>query len=133
MKNLLPLLMLSIFTVSCTSEEKTLEFNEANLIGTWKLVEAYADPGDGSGTYHPVPNGYTFTLNNDGSFTSERISQCESGTYRVEVDRIFFIYDCPDYSETYEDLASFEGSRLVTMPLSPLVCIEGCGSKFKKK
>lgn len=132
MKKLSLLLLLTIFMVSCASEDKTLEFTEDNLIGTWKLVESYADPGDGSGTYQPVANGYTFSLNNDGTFTSERIPECEFGTYRIESARLFFMYDCPEYTETFEDIAKFEGSRLVTSPLSPSACIEGCGSKFKK-
>ncbi|MFC7357503.1 lipocalin family protein [Jejudonia soesokkakensis] len=133
MKKLSLLLLLSIFIVSCASEDKTLEFTADNLIGTWKLVEAYADPGDGSGTYQPVTNGYTFTLNSDGTFTSERISECESGTYSIQENaKLVFQFDCENYSEIFVDTAKFDGSKLVTSPLSPIVCTDGCGNKFKK-
>lgn len=133
MKKLSLLLLFFILVVSCDSEDKTLEFTEANLTGTWKLVEAYADPGDGSGTFQPVSDGYSFSLNSDGTFTSERISECSSGTFSIkEKDKIIFNFKCPNYTETFVDTASFDGTMLVTSPLAPNRCFEGCGSKFKK-
>jgi hypothetical protein len=54
MNKIFIVLIFAFTLVSCTStnEEVSLDLNE---IGTWRLIEVLADPGDGSGTYQIYP------------------------------------------------------------------------------
>ena len=48
----LALLMIILIVTSCSKNNDNTSSNL--LIGTWKLTELLADPGDGSGTFHMI-------------------------------------------------------------------------------
>ena len=50
MKKLLLVLLASMLILSCSKNSS----NDVELLGEWRLVEIYADPGDGSGTFEAV-------------------------------------------------------------------------------
>jgi len=129
------IILFLVLAAACTSQsEDDLEFNQENLVGTWTLTETLVDPGDGSGTFKKVEDGYSFTFKADGSFTSTRLQECQMGTYRIEENsKLVFNYDCDDFTEVYEDTASFSGDDLITSPVFPSRCIEACQNKFRKK
>ncbi|MDT0554446.1 lipocalin family protein [Patiriisocius hiemis] len=133
MKKLVAIVSIIAFTIGCSESEDNLEVTQENLVGNWKLIQAYNDPGDGSGDFEPVQDGYRFTLNEDGTFTSERLIECATGTYTIEDNtKLVFNYDCDNFTEVYIDIIRFSGNDLITSPREPFACIEGCSKKFSK-
>jgi len=132
MKKLVVLSILVSFIFSC---DDTDDFNrEVELTGTWKLVELYSDPGDGSGKFNRVNSEKVFIFKEDGTLTSNG-SICEidnvigvpsSGTFSSE-DLTFRSSDCsnPDY-----DYEFTKSGDIITIFY---FCFEGCGAKFKKQ
>ncbi|BAO54745.1 hypothetical protein [Nonlabens marinus] len=132
MKKLFVLSIILGFFLSC---DETDDVNrDTELIGTWKLVELYSDPGDGSGRFNRVNSEKVIIFKEDGALTSNG-SICEidnvttnptSGTYSI-TDSTFRSDDCnnPDYD--YEFIKT-EGTITVYYP-----CIEGCAARYRKQ
>jgi len=129
------IILFLVLAAACSStSEEDLDFNQENLLGTWTLTETLVDPGDGSGTFKTVEDGYSITFRADSTFTSTRLQECQIGTYRIgENATVVFSYDCDDFTEVYEDMARLSGSNLITSPILPSRCIEACKHKFKRK
>ena len=68
MNKIFIVLIFAFTLVSCTSanEEVSLDQNE---IGTWRLIEVLADPGDGSGTFQPVVSSKTVRFETNGTLS----------------------------------------------------------------
>lgn len=103
-----------ILLCSCNDDDIQSSAEEDTIVGTWQLVERYADPGDGNGTWQPVENGKVVQINADGTWTCN-YSICNtdntstsSGTYttsefestdctvsyRLEDDNLDLLYSC---------------------------------------
>ncbi|MGB5981177.1 MAG: hypothetical protein WBG46_03435 [Nonlabens sp.] len=69
MKKLLWIILpLILILGSCDNDDsQTNEIEQNSIVGTWQLVERYADPGDGNGTWEPIENGKVVTINADGT------------------------------------------------------------------
>jgi hypothetical protein len=120
-----------LFLFACSGEEGA---ENSTLIGSWKLIEQYSDPGDGSGDYQAVDSEFTIMFADDGTFsansnmcnmTSDTVGSA-SGTWdelsgSLEVDGCAFV----GFGITYEIKKGF---LFIYYP-----CIEGCGQKFEKK
>ncbi|WP_394970666.1 lipocalin family protein [uncultured Croceitalea sp.] len=130
-----------ILLFSCSDDNQVFESTE-QLVGTWLLIEQYADPGDGSGEYKPVNSDRIVTFNANGTYSSNG-SFCNlfidsnedvSGNYEINLN------DLSKYSSenflipegcSFEDgrvFIHFEGNNLILSYL----CIEGCGQKYRK-
>ncbi len=125
---IIPIFLLSLFSCNNNDDSGPLE-----LVGTWRLIEQYSDPGDGSGDYVAVNSDKTITFTSSGTITSngnlcsmDTNSDGETtGTFDASENGIF-PDDCSPsvYRLGYE----IKGNRLfVYYP-----CIEGCGQKFRK-
>lgn len=68
MKKSIIFLMLITLFVSCNSDDQKKSTNE--LIGTWKLTEISADPGDGSGTFKAVQSNKTIEFKSNGTIVT---------------------------------------------------------------
>ena len=117
--------------VSCDKADK---ISNTELVGTWKLIEVLSDPGDGSGTFHPVKSDKTITFKKDGTISSNG-KLCDmsnnsdhptSGTYSVS-DMTFRSQGCADPNYEY----SFKHDGEILTIYYP--CIEGCVAKYKKR
>jgi hypothetical protein len=118
----------ALLLLACSKKEAKVHDSGA-LFGDWKEYEAYADPGDGSGTFHAV-DGIGLTMHDDSSYscapehyawgTSGRISMLNDSTFRVTGDQ------------------GTPGTWLATLRKYDNIleihysCIEGCGSRFKR-
>ena len=134
MKKVILVLALIGFVLSCGKDDNTnTNVDQTSLIGTWRLVENLADPGDGSGVFLPVDSNKQITFNSDGTITSNG-SLCDisiqsetptSGTYSIDQ---FFINseDCIN-ADLNIDFA-LENSILTINYL----CIEPCSSGYLK-
>lgn len=127
MKLSIILAFLAIITaISCS--RSTLEpENGYPLHGKWKFKEYYVDPGNGSGTWQPAPQGQTYIdFNINGTLATDvglfsGYSKYESTDSTVTIMNIsgtnqFFMY------------YNIEGNVLTLNPL----CFEGCSYKFKR-
>ena len=122
-------LLLFVLMISCDSKE--IE-PENDLVGKWRLIEVYADPGDGSGEYNPVTSDKTIEFKNNGQFLSNgqmchveiEPSAGSKGSYSIDDKTL-----TPDNCEFAVDLPfEFQGSLLIIHHF----CIEGCGEKYEK-
>ncbi len=125
-------IIITILFVSCSKEEPNTFQNQ--LIGKWNLIEVYADPGDGSGTYNPVTsekyveflaNG---TVKSNGPLCNLSIETNEgfTGTYSIVTKKISG-NDCqPNPLGIRFDIV--DNYLIINFP-----CIEGCGEKYEKE
>lgn len=108
MNKIFIVLIFAFTLVSCTSanEEVSLDLNE---IGTWRLIEVLADPGDGSGTFQPVVSSKTVRFETNGTVSctgnlcdlSIAASTQTRGTYSSSNRRII-TSNCNQLQLTYE-------------------------------
>lgn len=134
------LLSFAFIAISCSDDDNRK--NETSVIGTWKLVEV--NSSFPFYQWYPVENGYTYTFETDGTFTSNLFSECTYGTYILsETDgTLSLIYDCEEFTEggwygdtfvegTFIENYVFSGQYLIFTPT--YYCgDEGCSYKFKK-
>ena len=120
---------------STNDDEKN---TDQSILGTQKLIEAYSSSGAGPGEWRTIENGYTYTFSLDGSFTSTRFSECNSGTYDLDASRLKLDFDCEDFTSVFENEQGlivekyrFESGQLILTP-DYLNCTEGCAYKFEK-
>lgn len=137
MKKIVLLLLTITFFISCNNDDNTTNSDEASLVGNWKLIEFYVDPGDGSGEYTAIDSDKTMTFNSNGEITSN-YSLCNmnvivdpepsSGTYSTTTG-IIDVPNCPNDSPlTIQFEISNEGNLIIYYP-----CIEGCSEKYIKQ
>ena len=134
---------MKLIGLSCSDNDDEINPENPGLIGTWLLVEQYADPGDGSGEYQNVDSEKAIEFLEEGIFKSNgelcdlnsEAGDNTSGTY-VMNDTIISQFSSenyliPDGCNT-EDFKIYyhleEGSLVLSYP-----CIEGCGQKYLKK
>lgn len=129
--------LLTIAIIGCSSDDEKIEA-EQSIIGTWKLIEVYLDPGDGSGNWSSVENGYTYNFLANGQFTSTRFSECSTGNYVIDSNQLTLDFDCDGFTTgieepegTFIENYTFESNTIILVP-NYILCIEGCGWKFEK-
>ncbi len=139
MKSTLKLGMFLLFALTlfgCNNDE---ELNpEQLIIETWQLIEIYGDPGDGSGSWSSVDNGYKYIFTADNQFTTNRFSECDFGIYSLNSNKLILDFGCEGFTTgienpegTFIERMTFESKNLILNP-TYLICDEGCGWKFKK-
>jgi hypothetical protein len=132
MKKVLFILLAVGILYSCDKDDDPNSKTE--LIGSWRLIEILADPGDGSGTFNSVESDKIITFENDGTITSNG-NLCDmsigsdnqtSGTYSNS-ELTFSSANCnnPDYDFTFE----WNGNVLIIN----YPCIEPCQAKYIKE
>ncbi len=126
MKKSIHLLTLLVLLFSCHKNEE--ELAPASLVGTWKLTEVLADPGDGSGTFQPVSSNKKIVFINDNKVTSNG-SLCDMSTESnssttASYSEATHTIDCQNRPVQYE----LNGNTLILT----YFCIEGCQAKYIK-
>ncbi|MEP5611003.1 MAG: hypothetical protein ABJP45_02075, partial [Cyclobacteriaceae bacterium] len=129
------LILAGLITIVSSCDEDTVD--PSSLLGTWKLSEVLADPGDGSGTFQPTDDNYTMTFLSEGRlwmdqglFCTPSLKLFHQGNGSYDTSRnVITSEECatvdttPEYS--YELNSSDE--LIVYLP-----CIEPCANKFIK-
>ena len=134
MKNVAIVILSLLFVLSCSSDDDNQnETIDSEVIGNWKLIEVYADPGDGSGDFVSVESAKLIGFEANGSFNANadlclifsETGGTSSGTFS-EIDMTISIADC----DVFPSLATYEvmDSRLIIS----YPCIEGCQEKYIK-
>lgn len=126
MKPFLLAIAVILLLSSCDKNNKTTA--NASLPGVWKEYEYLIDPGNGSGTWQPkagfiiqINKDFTYITNSDNTFWGR------SGTLADVTENSFSIKPpYANYRVTYQ--YQFKEGVLEVW----YMCIEGCGSRFKK-
>ncbi|XMO85481.1 hypothetical protein AAFN75_11855 [Algibacter sp. AS12] len=141
MKKYLFIVLLVIISSCSTDDSKPKEGQDTGLIGKWKLIEQYADPGDGSGEFTPISSNRVIEFLSDGTviingvlcYMSGDVGDKETGTYIAITDS-----DTQFDGEIIPNTCNSRFARIYyTLPVSGNLilwypCIEGCGQKFSK-
>lgn len=108
------------------------------FIGTWELVQIHGGNGGGNAQWPETFNdGYSYTFNEDGSFTSNRFPECIEGTYLISEFYLTLNYGCSEFATGFDSTGvlkekyRFEDLKMILTP-TYLTCIEGCDYIFKK-
>ena len=129
--------MIAISSCDQTDNNKP---TENSIYGTWKLTAVYSNVGDGQNNWNSIENGYTISINNDGSFESTKYEECNSGTIDLDntLNIISFMFDCSNFypcvdnSNSCDEYFSFDNGNLI-LSASYQNCDEGCPQfKFNK-
>lgn len=126
------ILFAALFLTACKSQ------NTNKLEGSWKLVETYTDPGDGSGTPEKISSdkaislksNYTFIMNGDICSMNTESKVKTSGTFEKDEETDLFVIK--------SEKCLPEGYRRVLMELKNnnlylyYPCREGCHQMFEK-
>jgi hypothetical protein len=131
MANSIRLLLLALVIIFASCSKETLDPNNTELTGKWKLAETLADPGDGSGKWQKV-SGKTdryieFKANGElaGTVPKDFISYAVS-------DSSILTFTKNDGVTIQNYLYQLKDGFLEMSPAGPIWCIEGCGSRYIK-
>ena len=131
MNRLTSLLIIIATLTSCTKEDVFLKNTE--LIGKWKLIEQYLDPGDGSGDFRPIESEriIEFFKNgkilSNGSFCSMNSDTSENNTGSFNDEEVIIVKNGCNSSTYKINYKLIDGNLQLWYP-----CIEGCAQKFQK-
>ena len=127
------IIFLSIFLLGLTSCSKDENETPPSISGSWKLTEIYSSDGGSNSGWHPVTNGYTYQFNSNGTFTSNRFSECNTGTYTLtSANEVKLVYTCSSFPNSYiEKIKSLTNSELILEP-TYMNCDEGCNVKLTR-
>ena len=128
----LMIFLITLFVISCGKKEQN------DLIGNWKLIEAYWNDGGGNSGWTPRTDDITFTFKQNGTFssTSNFLSSGNmncNGTYSFSDDDIIstsYICDTTHFERSYR--FQFENGNLLLYPF-PNYCDEGCADKYVRR
>jgi len=130
MKKFIIVLILTLSIVSC---KKNKESN--NIIGKWKLMERYDDPGGGNGTWKIVPDSLSYILEFKKNYTFSKINNTVTigGIYEINPISSYYQQLILKYNNNSLDSLNFyfEQEYLI-LNGSPYSCDESCAKKFKK-
>ena len=130
MKNVSSFVLVFLVLISCKSDDG---FLSDSIVGTWRLVEMLADPGDGSGEFMPVTSSKIIEFLADGSFTSNgnicvfsTLNDGDSeGSYLTTDEGYSVECEGPFFSPL--NLQLKDGFLILTF-----LCIEPCQQKYKR-
>jgi len=135
MRNSFYIFFLVFSCFSCSSDE----FDNSDLIGKWKLTEAYISAG-GPQYWVDVENGEEIEFFENGGFNSDRFTECTTGIYSKNQNGLLLKYSCSQFNPVSENENGFityklelYSNYLVLTPTSGPICIEGCSYKYQKK
>lgn len=132
------LLFLWIFSFVACSSDKPKDNQKTSIIGKWQLLEEYRSIAGENPQWIPVENSYFYIFTEDHTFTSNRFSECQAGSYSLINNQLILDFGCADFTAgieipegTFVENYSLENGFLYLSP-NYLTCDEGCGYKFRK-
>jgi hypothetical protein len=123
-----PVLLILLATLLSCNKENAKKHNYT-LLGKWKRVETYINPGNG-GSWKPDNSNppVTIEFKEDGKFTSNSGLYSNFTAYTVKPDNtIEFTPAVNGFTRNF--YYSFNSDRQLTLTFA---CIEGCGDRFEK-
>ncbi|OAV43751.1 lipocalin family protein [Lewinella sp. 4G2] len=134
-----PLFLLLLASLCFTACEDDDDPRPATIIGTWKLVEVYADPG-GGGDFEPVDSERIINFETDSTYSSNSIicdfstetnmlTVLSEGTYDLDAETLT-PGDCRNVPPQGPNLRlEFDGEEVILS----YQCIEPCQHKYRRR
>jgi len=134
------LIAILLFFIACNETlDEPIPANESLVAGKWKQTEAYISSG-GPQYWVNVDNGEEIEFFNDGTFSSNRFTECTVGNFSIEENKLLLEYNCNGFntqSENEEGFITYElefySNYFILTPTSGPICIEGCSYKYQNK
>lgn len=128
-----------LLAIACENAgNEPLHADESSMVGKWTLTEAYISAG-GPQYWVDVENGEEIIFSENGTFSSNRYTECAKGNFSIEDKTLLLDYDCNGFStesENEEGLLTFTlefySDYFILIPTSGPICIEGCSYKYQK-
>ncbi|MDC1162097.1 hypothetical protein OAT18_01510 [Tenacibaculum sp.] len=135
--SLLIILAVVLFT-NCNNNESIIA-DEPLIIGEWKLTEAFISTG-GPQYWVDFENGEEINFLDNGTFSSNKFTECMVGKFSVEENKLLLEYNCDGFNSQSENEQGFityelqlSSDYFILTPTSGPICIEGCSYKYQKK
>lgn len=116
----------------------SLTADESVIVGKWKNTEAFISAG-GPQYWVDVENGEYIEFFENGTFSSNRFTECIIGKFSIEENKLLLEYNCNGFNAESENEEGFITYKLefysdyfILTPTSGPICIEGCSYKFQK-
>ena len=120
------LILLVVLFAACDKDETKLDNN--SLTGKWKLSESWASEGSGKADWKPVKTSVVLQFKEDGSLAGNAFEGYVSYVIKDSKTLVFLRADKTEQNYTY----ALENGKLTMSPAGPIVCNEGCGSRYTK-
>ncbi|SFU66384.1 hypothetical protein SAMN05216480_11228 [Pustulibacterium marinum] len=149
MKTKILLVFSFILLFSCKDKEDEVmlccDVPIEGLEGSWKLIQIFSDPGDGSGSWNNVESDKTLSFSDANDMVSSNGSVCNVTMDTDESSSANFVFSPEDETNTYGTITlsntnctsaeelnityNFENSETLTLYYP---CIEACGARYVK-
>ncbi len=127
MKYYIVILFFVLFACNKSSEQAN------KLIGKWKLIEIYNDPGDGNGVWLKASdeNTYTYQFNNDNTFSKDGSNNDCDGVYLIDyrLEQYYILTLTCHKNLEITSIFYFNNGYLI-IDGAPNNCDESCAEKF---
>ncbi len=137
--SILMILGVLLFTSCNNNDDESTIANESLIIGKWKQTEAYISSG-GPQYWVDSENGEEIEFFEDGTFSSDRFTECSIGIFLTEEEKLILEYNCIEFNTDSENEEGFITYKLelysdyfILTPTSGPICIEGCSYKYQNK
>lgn len=130
-KSLQVLSTLFVFLLLFAScDKENVKLDAENLTGKWRLSAYLADIGDGKGKWKAVSNKDVryVDFKADGGLAGDAFEGYISYVIKDSVTITMTHKNQSIQNYTY----GFEDGKLSMSPAGPIMCIEGCGTRFEK-
>ncbi|OBQ56416.1 hypothetical protein JJL45_13680 [Tamlana sp. s12] len=132
-------LLLLLILINCEKSNEPLISEETLIVGKWELTEAYISAG-GPQYWIDVENGHDINFLENGTFTSSRFTECTTGNFSINENKLLLKYNCQDFHSESENEQGyitydleFYSDYFIVSPTSGPICNEGCSYKYQKK
>jgi hypothetical protein len=126
-------LVLLFFTVACKKSNEPIEPIENSLIGKWTYTEYYISSG-GPGEWRPVTPKQTIEFKPDGTFIPSESFLKDANHFEI-LDSVKVKFQPASTSSGFILMGyaiDTMARELQMYPVNPIMCIEGCSSKFTR-
>ncbi|WP_117883483.1 hypothetical protein [Aureibaculum luteum] len=128
-----------MFIACDNTTDEPITANETLLEGKWKQNEAYISAG-GPQYWVDLENGEEIEFYNDGTFSSNNFTECSTGSFSIDDNKLFLEYDCDGFetpSENENGIITYDiemySKYFILTPTSGPICIEGCSYKYQRE
>jgi hypothetical protein len=127
-----------LFFIACNKTvDEPITPDESLMVGKWRQTEAYISSG-GPQYWVDTEHGEEIEFFENGTFSSDRFSECTTGIFSIEEDKLLLEYNCSGFdteAENDEGIITYNlelfSDYFILTPTSGPICIEGCSYKYQ--
>jgi hypothetical protein len=133
------IIYLLVFIACDNTMNEPFTANESLMIGKWKQTKASISSG-GPQYWVDTKNGEEIEFFKNGTFSSDRFTECIAGNFSIEENELVLEYNCIEFNTASENEEGFITYNLeffsdyfFLTPTSGPICMEGCSYKYQNK